>query len=373
MNVVLRVLFLWLLTHHSATRAAPVGLDDVREHIQILQAHMVETRSRHDQLQQELQQAEARIAALSLHLEKLATQRQHTQTKLTQLQQDRLTQEKSLHEHRQRLAKQVRASYMSGRQDYLRMLLNQEAPEHLGRMLTYYDYFNRARVRSIKDIQNDLQRIDIISAQIIYEDNELQHIIADEHAQKTHLEQQKQERLQILQHFSETLLTQETRLEQLRKDEERLQNFLRNPAVATPPDSPGLNGLSHSKGQLPWPVLGTVRQKFGSTRSSGGQWQGILISADTGAKVRSIAPGRVIFADWLRNFGHLVILDHGNGYMSLYGYNQNLSATVGDDIASGTLIASVGNSGGQNESGLYFEIRRQGVAQDPLTWLGAMP
>jgi murein hydrolase activator len=369
-NIPRRAFFLALILFCSNAAQAedkPADLHEVREQIQILQASMAETRNRYAQLQDELKHAEARINSLSAHLQTLAQQRQEKQTRLAELQKNRRIQEQSLADHRQRLAGQVRASYMAGRQDYLRMLLNQEAPEHLGRMLTYYDYFNRARARSIADIQEDLQRLDIISAQILYEDNELQHLIQDEQGQKQTLEKQGEERQRILHNLSESLQTQEARLEQLRKDEERLQNFLRNPVLNNATSSGA--GLGADKGRLPWPVLGSIRQKFGSARSSGGQWQGILIAAEAGANVQSIAAGRVIFADWLRNFGQLVIIDHGHGDMSLYAYNQNLSTTVGAEVERGTIIARVGNSGGQTESALYFEVRRQGTPKDPLPWL----
>jgi septal ring factor EnvC (AmiA/AmiB activator) len=361
--------FLFVLILCGALSSAHAEeIDAIREQIHILQAGMADTRSRHGQLQAELKARETQIGEIAERVKHLSEARNDKSAKLAELRQEQIQQQAILKEHRQRLAKQVRAAYIMGRQDYLKMLLNQEHPEHIGRLLTYYDYFNRARVNSIETIQSALQRLEIIAAQIFYEDGEIQSIIKNEGKQKQKLEAEREARRKILDELEISLRNQQIHLRQLQQDAQRLSAFMNAPELQVSKDNTDTERLDHFHGRLDMPVAGQVRKRYGESRSDELDWEGILITAPTGTPVRSIAKGTVVFADWLRNFGQVVIIDHGYGYMSLYGHNQYLHAEVGQNVDAGQRIASVGDSGGQQQAGLYFEIRQNGKTTDPLPW-----
>jgi murein hydrolase activator len=222
---------------------------------------------------------------------------------------------------------------------------------------------------------------------------ELNAIAVEQEAQRRRLEQEKQARAKVLTKISRDIQRQRREIGTLKRDENRLTQLIerlnriiaRTPAPRAPRSTAQAPRLRNDrlpakttdagpfedlKGRLALPVRGELANRYGSPRSDGGlTWRGLFIAAKAGEEVRAVAPGRVVFADWLRGFGNLLILDHGDGYMSLYGYNETLYKQVGQTIAGGDVVAAVGNSGGSADSGLYFELRHQGKPFDPLTWV----
>ncbi|MDY6992015.1 MAG: peptidoglycan DD-metalloendopeptidase family protein [Pseudomonadota bacterium] len=260
---------------------------------------------------------------------------------------------------------------MTGRQDYLKLLLNQQDPFAIGRVLTYYDYLNRARLEQIATIKTTLHHIHTLEQNIEQETIQLETLVNTQQHKQTQLNLNYDQRQDILVQLATLLESQDKELKRLREDKhhlERLLGTLGEVLKDIPPSDQQLP-FAQLKGQLPLPVDGKVLNGFNTSLIGHLKWQGILIAAKQGDKVHSVAPGRVAFAQWFRNLGLLIIIDHGHGYMSLYAHNQSLYTKTGLWVDTYETIASVGNSGGRHTHALYFEIRYQGVPIDPQKWL----
>jgi len=355
------------------TQETPARLSQLQQRIERLHQEMQDNRSRHGQLQQELQQAEQDVGALANSLEQLEQKLGAKRHQLAQLEVRRQQQQQQLVAQKANLARQIRAAYLMGRQDYLKILLNQEAPDRVGRVLTYYDYFNRARVVQIGHINTTLEQIALLENESRLASVAIEQLLGEQGSRKADLEASNLKRQAVLDELTQAYGNQREQLQSLRDDKNRLQKLLRQvqgvlPAPVADAATP-TQAFAQSKSQLSLPVAGKVLHRYGETRGSLGlKWQGLLISAPLGTPVQAIAAGRVVYADWFRNLGQLVIVEHEGGYMSLYGHNQSLYAKTGDWIEQGAALASVGNSGGQDEAGLYFELRRQGTPIDPRPW-----
>ena len=268
-------------------------------------------------------------------------------------------------------ARQIRAAYEIGNQEYLKVVLNQEDPNQLARMLTYYDYFNRAQLGRISDLRDALTRLDEMQRAI---DQELERLAALQRQQKgilDDLEQQRDARQDLLAELASQIGSDEAQLLELernRRDLEALIERLADALADIPADLGTHLSVERQKGRLAMPLTGPVQHAFGQRRTGGSHWQGWLIAAEPGAEVRAVAYGRVAFADWLRGYGMLIIIDHGEGFMSLYGQNESLLAEAGAWVEPGEPISLVGSNAGSTQ-GLYFELRRAGKALDPAAWI----
>jgi murein hydrolase activator len=349
---------------------SPEQLRQLEIRIRTLQSRMHDTQTEYGKNQQQLQQQEENIGKIVERITQLEQERLDCQVNLDELQKQRTQQLDQLAAQRKDLAQQIRAAYLIGRQDYLKLWLNQENPEPIGRLLTYYDYFNRARAEQIEGINDTLAQINTLEKAIEQENIRLNELINNLNNRKIALETTQSERQHLLTELSRTLATQEAELKSLQEDKDRLNTLLGGlDSVIKELPRPETLPFNQLRGQLPWPVLGKVARRFGEARAGRLKWQGLLIAAELGEKVNAVAAGRVVFAEWFRNLGLLVILDHQHDYMTLYGYNQSLEVKVGDWVNAGQVIGRVGDSGGQPQTALYFEIRRRGEAIDPQQWL----
>ncbi|MCY1276929.1 Murein hydrolase activator EnvC [compost metagenome] len=346
-------------------------------------------------LQQELEKSEGEIQRLDGEKKKL---------------QDARTEQQRL------IGIQARAAYQSGQQEYVKLLLNQQHPEKFARTLTYYDYLSKARLEQLDTFNETLRQLANVEQEITAQQNQLNEQKAalegrreqlatarkerqlalaklnqdvNDRDRKLKARQQEQAELgKVLKTIEETLARQEREARAAEEARKRAlaeqQRQLREQPAGTPArassgplvSSAGGNfggPFAKSRGQLPWPVDGRLVARFGSARGgdSRAKWDGVLIGAPAGSSVRAVHGGRVVFADWLRGAGLLVILDHGNGYLSLYGHNQRLLKNAGDIVKAGESIATVGTSGGQDTPALYFAIRQQGRPTDPAQWCRA--
>jgi septal ring factor EnvC (AmiA/AmiB activator) len=242
----------------------------------------------------------------------------------------------------------------------------------MGRTLVYYDYLNRARTAKIGAIGEAVARLEKVEAQIRDQTERLKRTREEQLEQKRKLEKSRVERSQVLARLNKQIRSREQKLQLYRADArqlERLMEGLREALADVPDDAGQRKAFKSQRGHLRLPVRGKITAKFGSRRKAGGfRWQGVMIRAKRGADVKSVSHGRVAFADWLRGFGLMVIVDHGDGYMSLYGHNESLYVETGDWVEAGDVVAAVGNSGGQKRPGLYFEIRANGKPTNPLRW-----
>jgi septal ring factor EnvC (AmiA/AmiB activator) len=277
-----------------------------------------------------------------------------------------------LDQHRQVLVVQLRTAYTMGRQEKLKILLNQQDPAVVSRMLVYYDYLNGARFEQMELIRQKLDKLARLERQASEEKQRLDQLHAIEEAEQRQLEQVRQERQRLIVELNRQLQSKEQELAGLQANEKQLQTLLHELQQALtdiPMDTAADNPFATRKGKLPWPAKGRLEASFGAIRQVGKlRWDGVLIGAAEGQEVRSVHYGRVAFADWLRGFGLLLIIDHGDGYMSLYGYNQSLFKETGEWVEAGEVIAQVGSSGGRSTPGIYFGIRHNGQPIDPKDW-----
>ncbi|KAF3981920.1 MAG: peptidoglycan DD-metalloendopeptidase family protein [Methylococcales symbiont of Hymedesmia sp. n. MRB-2018] len=268
------------------------------------------------------------------------------------------------------LERQIKVAYSVGRNDKLKLMLNQQDPAVSGRILTYYDYFNKVRLKKISKIDSDLQQLHSLKQ---LQDNEsalLLEKLSKENAEQATLVETREKQKKLLKKIGRHFDTKSNQLKHFKSNEARLKKLIIKLQQATddfPFEEDVVKKFSKLKGKLPWPIKGKILKKFGAKRSIS-QWDGVLIKARSGANIRAVTGGIVVYADWLRGYGLLTIIEHGKDYMSLYAFNQSLYKSVGDWVDAGTVIASAGQSGGQSETGLYFGIRKQGKPVNPEKW-----
>ena len=270
------------------------------------------------------------------------------------------------------LTQQIRAAYSLGNQEYVKVLLNQQDPNEVARMLAYYDYLNAARAEHIGRYRATLAELAKVTRGIEEQSLTLVDLRSDLEAEHQLLLEYRVNRAATLARLQESIAETGTAIARRTRDREELEALLTRL-------SDGFGGLGATdapfgtlRGALPMPVTGEVVNRFGSQRNSGQlRWNGIFIAADAGQPVRAIHYGRVVFSDWLRGFGLLLIISHGEGYMSLYGHNEVLLRETGEWVTAGEAVAAVGRTGAADRDGLYFEIRSAGKPTDPQTWCRA--
>jgi septal ring factor EnvC (AmiA/AmiB activator) len=266
----------------------------------------------------------------------------------------------------------LRAAYLIGRQEPLKLLLNQKDPARAGRMFVYYSYFGRSRAEQIRVIEANVAQLEGLDDELAVEDAKLAGLEKQQRAQLTEVEQARSHRTLVLASLEAESHTRAQNLEKLRSQQSGLEKLLRELRRAMekyPVDSN--DAFARLRGKLAWPVGGHVVARFGESRAGGVKWDGVLVATERGAPVRAVYQGRIIYADWLPGLGLLTIVDHGDGYMSLYGHNERLYKAVGERVSGGDSIASAGDSGGSTRPELYFEIRKSGKPVDPRPWFKA--
>jgi septal ring factor EnvC (AmiA/AmiB activator) len=269
------------------------------------------------------------------------------------------------------LADQLRWSYRSSRQSRIKLLLNQDDPALLGRMLAYYDYYARAQADRISLLRESLTTLEAMQQSIDLELARVAQLADEQQSVLEQLEDRREQRQRLLAQLASQIDSEASRLQELERNRQALQALIERLSDVLsdiPPDLGARSGVEKQKGRLPMPLRGPVKHAFGQGRGGGLKWQGWLIGASAGSEVSAVAYGRVAFADWLRGYGLLIIIDHGQGYMSLYGHNESLLHEAGDWVEPGEVISIVGSNAG-SEQGLYFELRKGGNAIDPAAWM----
>jgi septal ring factor EnvC (AmiA/AmiB activator) len=265
------------------------------------------------------------------------------------------------------LASQLKSAYMAGSSDYAKMLLNQENTAQVERTLSYYNYLNKARIEQLEELKALQQQIADNQAQLAKTKNKLVALFEEQKRRQNALVNAQTKRQKNLKQLQLKLAKTEDSIDYLKENEQMLLTTIEELEQESV-EKIELLGLSKNKGKLSWPTAGRLKHKFGQRKHAGIDWKGVLINAPVGASVNNVQNGQVVFADWLKGFGWVIVIDHGEGYMSLYGHAQTLLKDVGDMVREGETVALVGQSGGQASSGLYFEIRHKGRAVNPVTW-----
>ena len=363
--------------------AAPKDeLKQLRGRIEGLQKELADSEESKSEAADALRESESAISDANRKLYELNRQQREVNAALARLQSQSGQTESGIRTQQALLEKLLYQLYLGQQLDYL-ALLNGQDPNQVARQLYYYSYISRARADFIAKLRGNLNELTILTSQTRDKSNELKEIQAEQASQKRLLEKEKLAHQQVLASVSKQIAQQRREIGTLQRNERRLTRLVEKlakilsekkppPKISNfqlPDSSLDANPFQQLKGKLSLPVKGELANRFGSPRTDSGlTWKGLFILSPSGQEVKAISAGQVVFADWLRGFGNLIILDHGAGYMSLYGNNETLYKQVGDYIHGGDTIAAVGNSGGNIESGLYFEMRHQGKPIDPLTW-----
>lgn len=387
----IRALFLPLLlcalTLPSVAHAGkPEELENLRRRIAAMQHDLEKTSESKSEAADALRVSERAISDSNRELAAISERQREADRQLGKLQGEAQRLSKNIAGQQSRLGELLYRQYLDGRQDYLKLLLNNQDPNQAARNLTYYQYIARNRAAWLASMREDLDALDAVSRSTREQREQLDRLRAEQVTQKNNLAKEQRARQQMLTKISRQLSQQRREIGRLQHNEQRLAKLVEKIAkMLAQPKSRSLfrnddlpddrfdgEPFARLKGKLTLPVTGTVTNRFGESRpDSTVRWKGLFLRTSAGQSVKAVAAGRVVFADWLRGFGNLIILDHGKGYMSLYGNNETLYKQVGDVLRGGDTLAAVGNSGGNEDYGLYFELRHESKPLDPVAWLAA--
>lgn len=358
--------------HAFATPSDSEKLDQLRGRLAKLGAQQQSATDRRGAVTRELKRDEQRVAAAAATLREAERELAVEQKALDALRRDEETQRRALKRERSTLAAQVRSAYVAGREERLKVLLNLEDPSRVGRVLEYYERFNRARSARIAKVDAAVAELRRLGREVEAKVAVLNGVRKARIGALDELEQARGSRRRALAALDAEIKRRGGELARVTREAERLRKLLESigDVFADAPFETGNVPFPKQKGRLPWPLKGRVLADYGQPRAEGKlKWEGLLIESQAGAPVRAIAAGRIAYADWLPFYGMLVIVEHGDGYMSLYGHNQALSKQAGEWVQRGETLALSGDSGGHNRAALYFEVRKGKEPQDPRRWL----
>lgn len=384
---------------------APAALDDKQDELKTIQQKIERLKEELEQSAEDrsetadsLKKSERRISEVNRGLRELRQKQEQLLDELSRLGGAARSAESEARAQEAQLAELLRQRYGQRGDDGARLLLSGKDPAEVQRRIAYFAYIGRARSALIEQHRATLNQLDALRRDTVARKLDLSSVAREREEQRIALEKEKSVRQGMLDKLSERIRSQRKEIGTLQRDEKRLGNLIeklrtlaeakksKKPTPAKPGEKPktgekvkkvvdaSLDGIHFAKlrGKLAFPVAGEIIARYGQARSSGGPaWKGLFIRARSGQEVRSVATGEVVFSDWLRGFGNLLIIDHGGGYLSLYSNNESLYKQAGTRVRAGDAVASVGNTGGQEEPGLYFELRHLGKPFDPMTWVSA--
>lgn len=359
---------LWANNDKTPTKADLIKL---KQSVVSAQKKLRRFQGEENQLIKSLRQNETSIGKLAVKIQQTQTQLQNQQKQLNSLKADRAALKQSKKSQEALIGKHIAAAYKLGRQKKLKVLLDQEKPDALSRAMTYYDYVNKARTAEITAFETTLAKLERIEPEILDAKRKLEQ--DKQQLQKEHasLKEKQKSRKTTLAKIKRSIVGTNNKINQLERDQKKLTALLAAVEetianIKIPSDYKPFKAL---KGKLPWPINGNIAHRFGQQRADTPiRSQGVTMTGKMGAQVKAIHHGRVVFSDWFVGKGLLTIIDHGNGYMSLYAHNQSLLKETGEWVSTGEPIATVGNSGGLSFTGLYFEIRAKGKPSNPVKW-----
>ncbi len=345
-------------------------LDKLKANISKITHDLDTVKGARTELEKELQKSETHISALNQKIQQIQEALNSEKKQLAALQSERAALQEKRKTQQDQAGQYINAAYQLGQQSGLKLLLNQEDPAKVSRLLTYYDFFIKAHSDKIQAYLDTLQRLSEVEPAILASTQTLEKNRQQLQEQQKQLRSSQAQRKITLSKLNSDITAKQNSLQTLQRDRKRLQQLLDEMSQMlgslTPPGDS--TPFSKRQGKMIWPTQGQIRSTFGSPRNGRLNWDGIFIESREGTPVKAIHTGHVVFSDYLRGQGMLIIIDHGDGYMSLYAHNQTLLKDTGDWIKAGEIIATVGNSGGLTTPGLYFEIRRKGNPVNPARW-----
>ena len=354
-----------------ADGSTQVELSRLKQTIATLEKTLATNSEQQSEIETELVQVEIEASKITTSMRLIRQKIGAAENKIAVKEKNKIAIERRITLQNSAITEQIRAAHKLGDQEPIKLLLNQEDPKAISRMFKYYDYFLDARGKKIEEYLADVKALTKVIEDI--NKNKLELVASKKYLslQQENLAIQVTKRTLALDKMQLTMADDKKRLRGLRKQRGQLELLLN--AVQQAVEDLVLPSQSQSfvsrKGELRWPLNGRVAHRFGSARNGPIKWQGWLINANAGAEVKSVHQGRVVFSNYLRGFGLLLIIEHGNGYMTLYGHNQELLKDTGDSVQTNEVVARAGNTGGLDKSALYFEIRSQGKPANPKKWM----
>lgn len=345
----------------------------IRARIQSVAKKLAADREEQDELHRDLRKTEQRIAALSGDLHQLDLKYQDREKEASARERDREAASQRLNEQRTALAAELRSSFIVGQQEKTKLLLNQEDPTRIGRLLAYFEFLSAARTRRITGIQQEVAALKDAEAALAKELTALIGIKTERSGALDELKKARSERNRRLDAVETRIADANATLRSLKQTEDKLEHLLqtlKRELTDIPAEFGSITRFSAARGKLPWPVKGRLLANFGQRKNGTSlRWNGIWIASNLGTPVRAVANGRVVYIGWMHRMGLLVVLQHEDGYYSLYAHNQSERVSNGQTVRAGQVLATVGNTGGHREAGLYFEIRKGRSPQNPNQWL----
>jgi len=355
----------------SDEEQARAQLEQLQGEIKKISRQISSEKNRKNSLQGQLREAEVTLGALQKDIAVNKLELQKSRKRLAELKARQLKLTKSRDQQQELIARELRAAYQMGRQGQLKVLLNQEDPNTLARAIAYYRYFYRARNEHIEKYREILAELEKLEPGIASATSELEDRGNTLVQQQKNLARAKETRELAVKNLLASIRDKGGKLKQMEQDELDLEQLLEalEQAVVNLTMPENYKAFSDARGSMPWPVSGRASHRFGNSRNAGKmRWLGVTIPAKEGTRVAAIHHGRVVYADWLRGSGLLIIIDHGDDYMSLYAHNQSLLRDVGEWVSAGTDISTVGSTGGRDTAALYFEVRYKGKPTNPASW-----
>lgn len=372
--------------------AAKKDISGIQKQINTIKKKLSKTKQQQHDVTDALKESETAISQANKRLHKIKQDQKQNKSKLSNLKKQSLTISEKLSRQQKELSKLLYQRYATGNQSYTRLILQSKNPSQISRDLKYQSYIAKAHTKLIHDMQSNLNEIKQLDTKTTLALQKIEKLKEKQENERKNLQKQKSEKALVLKKISKEIAAQRGQISKLKRDEKRLSRLVvklsKKPKKKTqkkPKNKPSSKVVAKNqqtpdnryagkkfsslKGKLKLPVKGDVTNRFGRKRSDGGiSWKGLFIRAKEGASVKSVASGQVVFAEWMRGFGNLIIVDHGSGYMSLYGNNQTILKNVGEEVNGGDVIAAVGNTGGNKSNGLYYELRKKSIPFDPLKW-----
>lgn len=351
--------------------AVEAELEQVRAEIAEIQSRIDENLGDRDRLLEALAEAERAVGRARRAQIEVDRALSEVRVEIAELETRQSSLEEQAGEHASELALQLVAAYRQGSQSRLKMLLNQDDPRRLSRRLAYHGYLTRARLAAIEELRETVTALERTRSERAAEAERLSRLLEERRDETQRLETATAERERTLNALEQRLASDREQLADLERDAAELSRLLEqlSDVFADVPSDADIPPFAELRGELAMPLSGRVLEAFGDRRSAELQWTGWLIDAESGDEVASVAHGRVAYAEWLRGYGLLLIIDHGDEYMSLYAHNEALMRDVGDWVAPGDVIALAGRSGGVDNPALYFELRKSGRPVDPAGWI----
>ena len=372
------ILFFWLFMplNLAAESSSAKKLEAVRSEISELDKTLSLNKKTKAELQQQLKKQSLKVSEISRELNQIKQSIAVKDDELLNLQQQLGVTQKQQTKQLEALNQQIRSAFMNAQPSYLKILLSEQSPERVSRSNTYYRYFHSARQQQLETLHTTLQNLTEQEKAVYAVKRNLDELEQQQLSQQEAFKQQTVERERTLAALNKKISGQDAQLAALKEEEKNLQSLLDSlakKAAKRPPPSKTVKPserFSSLSGKLQWPLSGKILASYGSQRNLDKlSWKGILIASEKGTSVKASAEGRVVFADWMKGFGLLIIIDHGEQFMTLYGNNDSLLKNTGDTVSAGEVIAQSGDQGVRQTAGLYFEVRHKGSPTNPMHWL----